>query len=453
MARAAFHNLGCKVNEYETEAMKQQLLRAGYEIVEFDQPADVYVVNTCTVTQIADRKSRQYLHKARQLSPEAVVVAAGCYVQEAKERLLNEESVDIVLGNNEKGRLAEVLEGFRREAASERDFAPDINKERVYETLFLEEPVGRTRAFVKIQDGCNQFCTYCKIPYVRGRVRSRDEEDILREVKSLVAHGVKEIVLTGIHVSSYGLDRTAEGAAGARTAEASEQKTNRDLLALIGSLNDLTGLERIRLGSLEPGIVTEDFARELAAYKKVCAQFHLSMQSGCDATLKRMNRRYTTADFMESVRRLRANFDRPAITTDIIAGFPGETDEEFAESLSFTESVAFARTHIFKYSRREKTVAFSLPGQVPERVKTARSGELIELDKKMRKVYINSIRTKALEVLFEEKEEKAGMTYWKGHTREDLTAIMASEDDLENQIVTCRYLRTASDGAVLVARV
>ena len=452
MARAAFHNLGCKVNEYETEAMKQQLLRAGYEIVPFDQKADVYVVNTCTVTQIADRKSRQYLHKARQLSPDAVIVAAGCYVQEAKERLLNEESVDIVLGNNEKSRLAEVLEGFKL-SREERDFAPDINKERVYETLFLEEPVGRTRAFVKIQDGCNQFCTYCKIPYVRGRVRSRGEEDILTEVRSLIGHGVKEVVLTGIHISSYGLDRTAEGFAGARTAEASEQKTNRDLLALIGSLNDLEGLERIRLGSLEPGIVTEDFAAELSTYKKVCPQFHLSMQSGCDATLKRMNRRYTTADFRESVRRLRAHFDRPAITTDIIAGFPGETDEEFAESLAFTESIAFARTHIFKYSRREKTVAYGLPGQVPERVKTARSGELLELDKRMRKAYIDEIRTKRLEVLFEEKEEKAGMTYWKGHTREDLTAVMASEEDLENEIVSCRYLRTAPDGALLVAAV
>ena len=451
MPKAAFHNLGCKVNEYETEAMKQQLIGAGYEIVPFDETADVYVVNTCTVTQMADRKSRQMLHKARQKNPEAVIVAAGCYVQEAGERLLKEDSVDIVVGNNEKSRLAEILKEYAKAPEVARQFVPDINTEKDYESLFLEKPVDRTRAFMKIQDGCNQFCSYCLIPYVRGRVRSRFRKDVLDEAETLASNGVQEIVLTGIHISSYGLDWTARGAAGARTPDASEQKTNMALLELIEALGAIEGIRRIRLGSLEPGIVTGEFARRLAGCEKVCPQFHLSMQSGCDATLKRMNRRYTTADFAQSVERLRQVFDRPAITTDIIAGFPGETEREFEMTMAFVESIRFAKTHIFKYSRREKTVAYDLPDQVPETVKTRRSQALIELDRSMQKAYIKSIIDKKLEVLFEEKTEMSGMTYWKGHTKENLPSVLASEEDLENRILNCRYLAAAPDGAILVA--
>ena len=452
MPRAAFHNLGCKVNEYESEAMKQELLKAGYEIVPFEGTADVYVVNTCTVTQVADRKSRQMLHKARQKNPDAVVVAAGCYVQEAKDRLLNEEAVDIVIGNNEKNRLADILREYVAKPEMCREFVPDINKEKDYEALFLERPVDRTRAFIKIQDGCNQFCTYCLIPYVRGRVRSREKADILKEARRMAENDVREIVLTGIHISSYGLDFLSQGAAKARTPEASDGITNTALIELIEALNEIPGIQRIRLGSLEPGTVTDEFAARLSACGRICPQFHLSMQSGCDATLKRMNRRYTAADFRESVRRLRKVFDRPAITTDIIVGFPGETEEEFEGSLAFTEEMRFAKTHIFKYSRRKRTVAYDLPDQVTETVKTERSKSFLDLDKAMQKAYLDSLRDRTLEVLFEEKEERSGMTFWKGHSRENALVLLASEDDLTNRIVPCRSLTLSPDGALLAVR-
>ncbi|MDO4478187.1 MAG: tRNA (N(6)-L-threonylcarbamoyladenosine(37)-C(2))-methylthiotransferase MtaB [Lachnospiraceae bacterium] len=434
--RAAFHNLGCKVNEYETEAMKQLLLEEGYNVVPFDEPADVYVVNTCTVTQIADRKSRQMLHKARQKNPEAVIVAAGCYVQEAKDQLLADGTVDIAIGNNEKSRLPEILKSFLLMPDNNRDFVPDIDHERLYEDMQLERPLDRTRAFVKIQDGCNQFCSYCLIPFARGRVRSRRPEEVMKEVETLGANGVKEIIISGIHVSSYGLDFISDKPI--RTPEASENFTNEALLDLLRKINAMPGIARIRLGSLEPGIMTEDFVKGIAACDKICPQFHLSLQSGSEATLKRMNRRYTPAEYADGVRRLREAFDNPAITTDIIAGFAGETEEEFAETYAFAKMINFAKTHVFKFSRRRRTRAWSLPDQVPEKLKAERSAKLIALDDVNKEAYAASFLGKEVEVLFEETAVVNGETLWKGHSRENIVVYHAGEGNLENEILTLK---------------
>ncbi|MBQ0059253.1 MAG: tRNA (N(6)-L-threonylcarbamoyladenosine(37)-C(2))-methylthiotransferase MtaB, partial [Lachnospiraceae bacterium] len=435
--KAAFHNLGCKVNEYETEAMKQQLMAAGYEIVPFGEAADVYVINTCTVTQMADRKSRQMLHKAHQMNPDAIVVAAGCYVQEDRERVLADDAVNIVVGHQEKARLAELIETYQKSGSTEGNFAADIKEAKVYQNLKLDKPVDRTRAFVKIQDGCNQYCTYCLIPFARGRVRSRQAEDVVAEVKRFAENGIKEIVLTGIHISSYGLDFAGGPVS---TPMADKAVTNQALLDLIGQLHAIEGIRRIRLGSLEPGIVTSEFAEAIGKMDKICPEFHLSLQSGCDATLERMNRRYRAEDYRKAVRRLRLAFDRPAITTDVIVGFPGETEEEFEESRAFVDEIDFAKTHIFKYSRRKKTKAYDMPDQVQEREKTRRSSILLELDQKKIQAYADSISAKEWEVLFEESRDVGGLTYWRGHTRENLNVMMASEQNLENEILLCRYL-------------
>lgn len=445
--KAAFHNLGCKVNEYETEAMKLLLRRAGYTIVPFEESADVYVVNTCTVTQIADRKSRQMLHRARQKNPSAIVVAAGCYVQEAKEKLLSDEAVDIVVGNNEKNRLPEILKNFLASSGKSRDYVPAIDRERRYEEMSLDRMLDRTRAFVKIQDGCNQFCSYCLIPFARGRVRSRQMADVIREVRTLTANGAREIVLSGIHISSYGIDFDHENPG--RTPDFSEGWTNKALLQLIGELDRIEGVRRIRLGSLEPGIMTEDFVRSLAGYRSICPQFHLSLQSGCDETLKRMNRRYRTADFAVACRRLREAFDNPAITTDLIAGFPGETREEFEETLKFVKYIGFAGTHVFKYSRRRRTRAYSLPDQVPETEKNRRSAELIALDEKNRRAFALSYGERRLEVLFEEKEIWQGEKLWKGHSRENLVVYLRSDRNLENVILNCHVVSVDKNGEIL----
>ena len=343
--KAALHNLGCKVNAYETEAMQEMLEKAGYEIVPFKEGADVYVINTCTVTNIADRKSRQMLHRARKMNPDAVVVAAGCYVQ-AQDGKGQDPCIDIVLGNNQKKDLVRILDEYAAERASAAEIE-DISRTREYESLHLTKPGDHTRAYIKVQDGCNQFCTYCIIPYARGRVRSRVMEDVLREVRELAEGGYKEVVLTGIHLSSYGIDFDRE----------------RHLLELIRAVHEVDGIERIRLGSLEPGIITEEFARELSRIPEICPHFHLSLQSGCDATLKRMNRRYTSAEYAEKCRILRKYFDDPALTTDVIVGFPGETEEEFRASYDFVDSIDFYETHIFKYSRRNGTNSCLMVGR------------------------------------------------------------------------------------------
>lgn len=425
MKKAALHNLGCKVNAYETEAMQEMLEKAGYEIVPFKEGADIYIINTCTVTNIADRKSRQMLHRARKMNPGAVVVAAGCYVQ-AQEGSEIDPCIDIVLGNNHKKDLIKILDDYftNRESDGQESSGAvtemeDINRTHEYEALHLTKPGDHTRAYIKVQDGCNQFCTYCIIPYARGRVRSRLQEDVLREVQSLAANGYQEVVLTGIHLSSYGIDFDGK----------------RHLLELIRAVHEVDGISRIRLGSLEPGIITEEFACELAALPKICPHFHLSLQSGCDATLKRMNRKYTSAEYYEKCCVLRKYFDDPALTTDVIVGFPGETEEEFRESLEFVDKVDFYETHIFKYSKREGTKAARMEDQVDEQVKTARSAEMIGMGQKKRNAYEQRFIGRTVEVLVEEDAVIDGRKVQTGHTKEYIKIALETEENLKNTIV------------------
>lgn len=408
--KCTLHNLGCKVNSYETEAMRQLLEAAGYDIVEFGkESADVYIINTCTVTNIADRKSRQMLHKAKKDNPNAVVVAAGCYVQEAGEKLLEDSAVDIIVGNNKKGQIVEVLDEYFK--GKDTDSFIDINKTKEYERLAISGSEIHTRAYIKIQDGCNQFCTYCIIPFARGRVRSRSLEDIMSEVNKLAESGCHEIVITGIHLSSYGLDfdNTEYNAQPVPNAER--------LLQVIEAIDKVDGIERIRLGSLEPRIITDAFLTRLSAVKKICPHFHLSLQSGCDATLRRMNRRYDTKEFSYGVDKIRKYFDRPAITTDVIVGFPGETDEEFAVTKKYLEKIKFFEMHVFKYSRRKGTIADRMENQVADSIKSARSDELIELDDGLSENYRESFVGEKEKVLVEEYVEKDGKKYAVGHTR------------------------------------
>ena len=408
MRKAALHNLGCKVNSYETEAMQQLLEAAGYQIVDFEEKADVYIINTCSVTNVADKKSRQMLHRAKAKNPEALVVAAGCYAQAAGEKLLEDTAIDLVIGNNKKAELVPLLEE-RLAGREPQDAVIDISAAQEYEALHIERQADHTRAFIKVQDGCNQFCSYCIIPYTRGRVRSRRPEDVEEEVRTLAEKGYQEIVLTGIHLSSYGTDFKEE---------------HQDLLELTKRLHQIPGVKRIRFGSLEPRLITEEFVRELSAMEKICPHFHLSLQSGCDATLKRMNRHYTCEDYLYRCGILRKYFRDPAITTDVIVGFPGETDEEFAETKKFLETVHFYEMHVFKYSRRAGTRADRMPDQVPEPVKTKRSAELLALEKEMSKAYRASFLGRETEVLLEEPVEIGGARYMVGHTKEYVKAAV-----------------------------
>ncbi len=415
MKKAAFHNLGCKVNAYETEAMQEMLEKAGYEIVPFKEGADVYVINTCTVTNIADRKSRQMLHRARKMNPEAVVVAAGCYVQAQKGKD-TDPCIDIVIGNNHKKDLVRILEEYKKDRLIEME---DIGGTREYESLGLTRTGEHTRAYIKVQDGCNQFCTYCIIPYARGRVRSRELKDVVAEVKGLAENGYREVVLTGIHLSSYGIDFDGE----------------RHLLELIRAVHEIDGIMRIRLGSLEAGIVTEGFAKKLASMPKFCPHFHLSLQSGCNATLKRMNRRYTSVEYYEKCVLLRKYFNNPALTTDVIVGFPGETEEEFEQSLAFVDKVGFYETHIFKYSKRAGTKAAVMPDQVDEQVKAARSAVMLELNERKQKAYEASFIGKEVEVLIEEDAVIGGRTVQTGYTKEYIKIALEKKENLKNCIV------------------
>jgi threonylcarbamoyladenosine tRNA methylthiotransferase MtaB len=394
MKKAALHNLGCKVNAYETEAMQQLLEAAGYEIVPFSEKADVYVVNTCSVTNIADRKSRQMLHRAKKQNPDAIVVAAGCYVQTREDEAKLDPAIDIILGNDMKNKLVGVIE-----------------------ELSLTRTAEHTRAFIKVQDGCNQFCSYCIIPYARGRVRSRAIDSVIREVESLAAQGYREIVLTGIHLSSYGVD------------------CGENLLHLIQMVHEVEGIERIRLGSLEPRLITEEFAAALAKMEKICPHFHLSLQSGCDATLQRMNRKYTTEEYEKGCKLLRTYFDQPAITTDVIVGFPGETEAEFEETRAFLERIHFYEMHIFKYSRRKGTRADLMDDQIPEEIKTARSAELIALGERMSEEYRKRLVGTCQEVLFEELSDVEGTPMYVGYTREYVRVAAVSDESLVNRIV------------------
>ena len=413
--KAAFHNLGCKVNAYETEAMQQLLEKAGYEIVPFAPGADVYVINTCTVTNMADRKSRQMLHKAKKMNPHAIVVAAGCYVQAAGTELEEDSAIDIIIGNNRKKDLVSILEHYERSAVQ--GSLIDINHTKEYEKLSLEKTVEHTRAYLKVQDGCNQFCSYCIIPYARGRVRSRRKEEVVEEVKTLAGNGCKEVVLTGIHLSSYGIDHGST------------------LQELILAVHEVAGVERIRLGSLEPGIITEDFVKTLSALPKFCPHFHLSLQSGCDATLKRMNRRYTSGEYYEKCLLIRKYFKHPALTTDVIVGFPGETEEEFAITRDFLNKVDFYETHIFQYSRRKGTKAAVMENQVPSDVAHRRSAILIADGKVRKQRFEEKISETVTKVLFEESVTIDGKVYASGHTMEYIRMLMETTENLDNQIL------------------
>ena len=421
-----------QVNAYETEAMQHLLEEAGYEIVPFTQKADVYVINTCSVTNMADRKSRQMLHKAKKNNPDSIVVAAGCYVQTSEKEVLNDLSVDIVIGNDRKHDLVRLLEEYSLDSVN--DTVDDINDgKHDFEELFIDQTKEHTRAFIKVQDGCNQFCSYCIIPYARGRVRSRRFENVIAEVERLAANGFKEVVLTGIHLSSYGVDF--------------EEATG--LLELIQAVNAVKGIERIRLGSLEPKIVTEHFASELSKLDKICPHFHLSLQSGCDATLKRMNRKYTTKEYERGCELLRKYFVHPAITTDVIVGFPGETEEEFEQTKAYLEHIHFYEMHIFKYSKRKGTRAAVMPDQIDEQVKAARSEKLIalghDMSKEFRKFYIG----KNEEVLFEEKAVIGDKEYFVGYTKEYVKVAKKTDENLENQIVSGRISGMLTDEILL----
>ena len=417
MRKAALHNLGCKVNAYETEAMQEMLEQNGYEIVPFAEGADVYVINTCTVTNMADRKSRQMLHRARKMNPNAVVVAAGCYVQAQGAKA--DDCIDIIIGNNKKKDLIAILdEHFAKIEEKEPQVELiDIAHTHEYEEMRVSRQAEHTRANVKVQDGCNQFCSYCIIPYARGRVRSRKMEDVLAEVHTLASNGYQEIVLTGIHLSSYGID------------------TGENLLELIRAVHQVEGILRIRLGSLEPRIITREFAEGIAALPKMCPHFHLSLQSGCNTTLKRMNRRYTAEEYYEKCELLREVFDHPALTTDVIVGFPGETEEEFRESKAFLEKVNFYETHIFKYSRRQGTKAAEMKDQVPELVKTERSNQLIALGKVNKKAFEDRLIGQTVEVLMEEEIQRDSETWQIGHTREYVKVGRKTEENLANQLI------------------
>lgn len=472
--KVALHNLGCKVNSYELDVVQQNLIDKGYEIVPFTEEADIYIVNTCTVTNIADRKSRQMLHRAKAKNPQAVVVAVGCYVQTGREDVVMDECIDLAVGNNRKKQLVEILEEFlaRRTQKAEGEEAVslsenrengeesqqqsacgpkedktlgdttiiDVNNTYEYEEMTLIRTAEHTRAYIKIQDGCNQFCSYCIIPYARGRVRSRKLEDVLAEIRGIVERGYQEIVLTGIHISSYGIDFEEEAWQQGRSVEKLKSEGRHDysgrskLIDLLEKVQEIEGLKRIRIGSLEPRIVTEEFARRLAALDKVCPHFHLSLQSGCDATLKRMNRHYTAGEYYESVQILRKAFDRPAITTDVIVGFPQETEEEFQETKAFLEKIKFYEMHVFKYSKRKGTVAANMSGQLTEAVKTERSNQLLEMEAahsgEFRSFYIG----KEAEVLFEETKVIDGKKYQIGHTADYVKVALETGEDLSNQI-------------------
>lgn len=427
MKKIALHNLGCKVNSYEIEVMQQKLQEKGYVIVDFDKVADIYIVNTCTVTNIADRKSRQMLHRAKQLNPDAVVVAVGCYVQTGQETIQKDDAIDLAIGNNRKKDIVEILEAYLEEREADKTLHGttilDINHTYEYEEMQLKQTAEHTRAYIKIQDGCNQFCSYCAIPLARGRVRSRRAEDVLEEVRGMVAAGYKEVVLTGIHISSYGIDFEEEAwnrgeSVKLQNGERSVYTGNSKLVELTEMVCAVEGLERVRIGSLEPRVVTEETAKRLAKLPKLCPHFHLSLQSGCDATLKRMNRHYTAGEYYTSVECLRKYFRNPAITTDVIVGFPGETEAEFEETKAFLEKVGFYEMHIFKYSKRAGTRAAVMPEQVPEQTKQKRSSVLQEMESRQSHAFRTCYIGHKAEVLLEEAREINGTLYLIGHTKD-----------------------------------
>ena len=412
MKKVSFYTLGCKVNQYESNGMMQKLKEAGYEIVDInDDISDVCIVNTCTVTNISDRKSRQILRKVKDKNPNAIIVATGCYAQVSRKALEEMPEIDIVLGNDEKKEIVKYIEQYNKSKFTEIE---DISKQKEFVDMGEITYTEKTRAVVKIQDGCNQFCSYCIIPYARGRVRSRKQENIIKEANKIAQEGIKEIVLTGIHIASYGKDFDNENG----------------LIELLEELNKVEGIKRIRLGSLEPKIITEEFVQRLVKLEKICHHFHLSLQSGCDSTLKRMNRKYTTQDIREIANRLRRYYPDVMLTTDIIVGFPGETDEEFETTKKFLEEIKLYKMHVFPYSKREGTVAAKMENQIDGNIKEERSKELIELSNKNQEEYNKTYIGRKVEVLFEEKDGE----YYKGHTQNYIMVKYKTDENLENTI-------------------
>ena len=456
MKTVAFHTLGCKVNTYETEAMQQLMESAGYRCVDFGERADVYIVNTCSVTNIADRKSRQMLHRARKMNEDAIVVAAGCYVESAKNKIDEDLSIDIIVGNNNKNDIVNIINEYLQDKIKNK-FIIDINKETEYEEFNISKINDHTRAFIKVQDGCNQFCSYCIIPFTRGRVRSRKMENIIDEVKSLSASGYKEIVLTGIHLSSYGVDFLDESYNKrmdklTQTEESDEEfVTKNELLCLIENIANIEGIERVRIGSLEPRIIQESFIKSLSKIDKFCPHFHLSLQSGCDKTLKSMNRKYTADEFYEGVKLIRKYFASPAITTDIIVGFPGETKKDFEESKTFVEKVKFYETHIFPYSIREGTKAANMP-QVDGNEKVRRANILNEINLKNQKEFRALRIGKEDELLCEEIFIKDGIEYFTGYTKEYVKVAVLNSDLKTNDIVSGRIVDFLTDDILLLEK-
>ena len=422
MKRVAYHNLGCKVNSYEIEAVTSIMKEAGYSITPFDEEADVYIINTCSVTNIADHKSRQMINKARKRNDNAIVIAMGCFVQEIEDEDRRKLNCYIIIGNNRKHNILDDIDRFKKEKSLIIDCEDINNPDACYENLRMTDAPSHTRAFIKVQDGCNEFCSYCIIPYARGRVRSRDIGDIENEINNLAMKGCKEFVLTGIHISSYSVEEKVE---------------KRKLIDLIERVNNIEGVKRIRLGSLEPRIITDDFLKRLVKAQKVCPHFHLSLQSGCDSVLKRMNRKYTTEDFSKSAELIRRYYDNPALTTDIIVGFPGETEEEFDVTYDFLSDIHFHEMHIFKYSRRKGTRADKMDDQIPESIKKERSKKLINLSNKMSEEYMRSYLDREVEVLFEEEVVVDDVRYFQGYSREYIKVLIKSDDDLSNKIIVC----------------
>lgn len=433
--KVALHSLGCKVNTYETEAMGEMLEKSGYEIVPFKEGADIYIINTCTVTNIADRKSRQMLHKAKKMNKNAVVVAVGCYAQAFSENLELDEAIDVIVGNDMKKDIVAIIKNYIAKPKAVIDIN-DTKVKREFEELNIDSMSmeEHTRAYIKIQDGCNQFCTYCIIPYARGRVRSRKYENIIEEVNRLADKGYQEIVLTGIHLSSYGIDK---------------KEDNIGLIDVIEGIGKIDRIKRIRLGSLEPRIITEEFMERIKNIDSVCPHFHLSLQSGCDETLKRMNRRYSSKEYLEGCELIRKFYPEAAITTDVIVGFPGETEEEFEKCVEFTKKVRFSQMHIFKYSKREGTKAAAMENQVRDEIKAKRSDVLLEVNEKLHKEYISSFIGKEEKVLFEEETVINGEKYFVGHTKEYIKVAVKSDRDLENQIIAVKMLELLNDEIVL----
>lgn len=423
--------LGCKVNQYETDGMIELLKEAGMTAVSFEEKADVYLINTCSVTNMADKKSRQMIHRAKKLNPDAVVIAAGCYVQAAKDKLMEDDRISIIIGNNKKKDIVRILEDYLQAGVTDEGML-DISAEKEYEPLTINSTLEHTRAYVKIQDGCNQFCSYCIIPYVRGRIRSRDIASIIEEVERLALTGVKEIVLTGIHISSYGKDKENEVG----------------LADVIDAISKIESIKRIRLGSLEPGIITDEFIDRIVDDEKVCPHFHLSLQSGCNTVLKRMNRKYTREEYFEKCEMLRKAFDRPALTTDVIVGFPGETEEEFRETVDYLTKLNLYEMHIFKFSPRQGTVAAGMKDQVAPEIKNQRSDVLLALSERNKQAYEASFRGENLDVLVEEKVRREGKDGYRGHTErymdifveeECMHRICGRQTDIINHVVKIPY--------------